>query len=126
MAALVIGMIVFLGLAYLLYRLANGGQVPLRAVSEVDRRSGPASPMGDGCSVCTEDFQHGDDVVELPCKHRFHRHCILKWFEQRRNCPNCKASWEGPFSGPRRDPPDDPDDADQRAIRDAWVHMQHV
>lgn len=39
-----------------------------------------ASRLDDqGCSICTEDFQVGEDVRVLPCNHKFHPTCIDPW-----------------------------------------------
>lgn len=32
-----------------------------------------------GCSICTEDFERGQDVRLLPCNHSFHPACIDPW-----------------------------------------------
>jgi hypothetical protein len=32
-----------------------------------------------GCSICTEDFERGQDVRVLPCNHSFHPACIDPW-----------------------------------------------
>lgn len=32
-----------------------------------------------GCSICTEDFDIGQDVRVLPCNHQFHPACIDPW-----------------------------------------------
>jgi hypothetical protein len=32
-----------------------------------------------GCSICTEDFERGQDVRILPCNHQFHPACIDPW-----------------------------------------------
>lgn len=32
-----------------------------------------------GCSICTEDFERGQDVRVLPCQHSFHPACIDPW-----------------------------------------------
>jgi hypothetical protein len=44
------------------------------------------------CVICTEDFEVGDDLSLLPCKHRhrFHRSCIVKWLARSRLCPLCR------------------------------------
>jgi Ring finger domain len=31
------------------------------------------------CSICTEDFETGENVRMLPCKHIYHRRCIDPW-----------------------------------------------
>lgn len=32
-----------------------------------------------GCSICTEDFNKGEDVRVLPCNHKYHPACIDPW-----------------------------------------------
>ncbi len=32
-----------------------------------------------GCSICTDDFQTGEDVRVLPCNHKYHPACIDPW-----------------------------------------------
>lgn len=32
-----------------------------------------------GCSICTEDFQKGQDLRVLPCDHKFHPECVDPW-----------------------------------------------
>ena len=40
--------------------------------------SGASAPVEEspGCSICTEEFQRGEDQRVLPCDHRFHPACI--------------------------------------------------
>ena len=43
------------------------------------------------CVVCLEDFEAGDVVRALPCRHAFHADCIDQWLLTRRACcPVCK------------------------------------
>lgn len=42
------------------------------------------------CVVCQENFVPGDDVTSLPCKHRFHRACVVPWLEKHHTCPTCR------------------------------------
>jgi hypothetical protein len=32
--------------------------------------------------VCHEDFVAGCEVVQLPCRHCFHEHCLTPWLQQ--------------------------------------------
>eukprot|EP00842_Homolaphlyctis_polyrhiza_P004541 jgi/Hompol1/5088/HPOL_000484-RA len=40
--------------------------------------------------MCLCDYQNGDRVRELACRHRFHADCIDPWFSlAKRKCPVC-------------------------------------
>ncbi|KAI0019387.1 hypothetical protein F4780DRAFT_443047 [Xylariomycetidae sp. FL0641] len=44
-----------------------------------------------GCSICTEDFQVGEDVRVLPCDHKFHPACVDPWLVNvSGTCPLCR------------------------------------
>ena len=42
------------------------------------------------CAICLEDFVIGERVVMLPCKHCYHRHCILECLKSHTRCPLCR------------------------------------
>ena len=45
------------------------------------------------CAVCLSQFERGDLVRMLPCRHEFHADCIDKWLlEKDRRCPCCRTS----------------------------------
>nr|POE89812.1 receptor likey region, transmembrane domain- and ring domain-containing protein 3 [Quercus suber] len=45
----------------------------------------------EGCSICTEDFELGQDQRVLPCNHRFHPACIDPWLLNiSGTCPLCR------------------------------------
>lgn len=41
------------------------------------------------CAVCLSEFEAGDVLRPLPCKHYFHRRCIDKWLKKNKVCPLC-------------------------------------
>jgi hypothetical protein len=44
------------------------------------------------CNVCIEDYKINDFVIELPCKHLFHRECIENWLcKEKISCPVCRT-----------------------------------
>lgn len=40
------------------------------------------------CSICYEDLII--EVVELECKHIYHKVCIDKWLQDHTTCPLCR------------------------------------
>jgi len=42
------------------------------------------------CSICCQDFQEGNEVVQLPCKHVFEQECLSPWLKEHNSCPNCR------------------------------------
>lgn len=43
------------------------------------------------CPICQEEFEPGDDIVQLTCHHIFHKDCIKKWLKINKTCPICKV-----------------------------------
>ncbi len=52
-------------------------------------------PGGAICTVCQEAFAKGAPVVELPCKHLFHKDCIRQWLQRRTTCVVCQYELAG-------------------------------
>ncbi|XP_010269145.2 PREDICTED: probable E3 ubiquitin-protein ligase XERICO [Nelumbo nucifera] len=45
------------------------------------------------CAVCLTQFEEGEEVRELECKHEFHKECLDKWLQHRHGtCPLCRRS----------------------------------
>ena len=42
------------------------------------------------CSICLLKYKNTDILKEFPCKHIYHKDCILKWLEHSNICPLCK------------------------------------
>ncbi|OAA43848.1 Zinc finger, RING/FYVE/PHD-type [Metarhizium rileyi] len=61
-----------------------------------------------GCSICTEDFEVGEDVRMLPCNHQFHPYCVDPWLVNvSGTCPLCRLDLR-----PGRRVPKDPSSSD--------------
>ena len=47
----------------------------------------------DMCTICCDKFVIGESQVSVtPCSHVFHSECLEKWFEFKKECPNCRIS----------------------------------
>ena len=46
------------------------------------------------CTICQVEFEEGEDVLLLPCKHVFHGECIAPWLAENKCCPVCKHELE--------------------------------
>ncbi|KAG8492151.1 hypothetical protein CXB51_015715 [Gossypium anomalum] len=45
------------------------------------------------CSICLQNFMHGEIVHSLPhCHHMFHISCIEKWLVGHKSCPLCRRN----------------------------------
>ena len=42
------------------------------------------------CSICLQKYKGFDIIKEFPCKHIYHKNCILKWLKESNICPLCK------------------------------------
>jgi len=48
------------------------------------------------CCICLENFILLDRILQFPCFHLFHYHCIMEWFKLHCNpktCPNCRREY---------------------------------
>lgn len=43
------------------------------------------------CVICRVEFDEGESLVALPCKHPYHSECINQWLQLNKVCPMCSA-----------------------------------
>lgn len=43
------------------------------------------------CTICFVDFDEGDRIGDLKCRHLYHVHCLKKWIGRRNVCPLCRS-----------------------------------
>ncbi|KAI7868879.1 hypothetical protein BDF14DRAFT_1788795 [Spinellus fusiger] len=43
------------------------------------------------CIICLSDYEHGDTVCRLGCRHHFHHACLTQWIDIHSICPMCKS-----------------------------------
>lgn len=44
------------------------------------------------CAICQELYKPGEELIELPCEHKFHEGCIVPWLKKVATCPVCRNS----------------------------------
>ncbi|KAI8901755.1 hypothetical protein BC833DRAFT_576558 [Globomyces pollinis-pini] len=42
------------------------------------------------CTICLCEYEEGDRLRQLGCKHHFHKDCIDEWLHRNGKCPLCK------------------------------------
>ena len=47
------------------------------------------------CLVCQCEFEHSEELRELPCQHCFHVDCVDQWLMEKDFCPHCRHSIVG-------------------------------
>ncbi|XP_023731965.1 E3 ubiquitin-protein ligase MPSR1 [Lactuca sativa] len=46
---------------------------------------------GEDCAICLTDYSGvAGEAKELPCRHRYHSDCIMKWLGIHGSCPVCR------------------------------------
>lgn len=61
------------------------------ATTNAERSSEGHREESQGCSICTDDFEIGQDQRVLPCNHKFHPACIDPWLlNVSGTCPLCR------------------------------------
>ncbi len=46
----------------------------------------------DECSICLENYDKNDKIMNLKCRHSFHQECIKKWLKDNNTCPQCREN----------------------------------
>lgn len=72
-------------------RTSNAEEGIAAATTSADNANSQSEPQP-GCSICTEDFEVGQDQRVLPCDHRFHPECVDPWLlNVSSTCPLCRV-----------------------------------
>ena len=43
------------------------------------------------CTICMTDYSDNEEMLTLPCFHKFHAGCVETWFKSQNWCPICRT-----------------------------------
>ena len=46
----------------------------------------------DECSICLERYVVNDKIINLDCRHSFHKGCLNEWLKNNNTCPQCREN----------------------------------
>ncbi|KAF3782853.1 E3 ubiquitin ligase BIG BROTHER-related [Nymphaea thermarum] len=61
--------------------------LPCSSYKQTDSRNGTSEQ----CVICRLDYEEGDGIIVLSCKHTYHSECIHNWLQINKVCPVCSA-----------------------------------
>jgi len=64
--------------------------LPTRKISRAPGAPPPAD--SESCSICMADYEDGEELRVLPCRHEFHSSCVDVWLRQNPTCPLCRKN----------------------------------
>lgn len=66
-------------------------RLPTSSLKKLESRKYTKNEIYDTCAICLDDYEEGDRLRILPCRHAYHTKCIDVWLtKNRRVCPVCK------------------------------------
>lgn len=65
--------------------------LPILTVDESLLKEWGPEGSASSCPVCTCEYEVGDKVQTLPCKHKYHPHCVKPWLDKHNTCPLCRT-----------------------------------
>ena len=46
------------------------------------------------CLICLDTMKKDNNIIMINCGHKYHKDCLLTWFEKKKICPECDFSVE--------------------------------
>jgi hypothetical protein len=72
------------------------------------------------CAICLSQYEKGDKLRHLPCRHHFHSECIDQWLLKNKSCPFCKRQID------QEDNPSAPDQHVDEVDDLALIELDHA
>jgi len=64
------------------------------AISNLKKKKFENAQESKACTVCQDDYNEQDELVEMPCGHEFHDNCVVNWLKLHNTCPVCRKAVE--------------------------------
>jgi hypothetical protein len=61
----------------------------IEKVTDSDKLKNELEEEAPHCSICLSEYEEGETVIRLPCRHLYHDDCITSWTASHVNCPLC-------------------------------------
>ncbi|XP_070498911.1 E3 ubiquitin-protein ligase Godzilla [Chironomus tepperi] len=94
---IVIGMCFVIMLGFMISRCVRERRrimryrLPTSSLKKLESRKYTKNEIYETCAICLDDYEEGDRLRILPCRHAYHTKCIDVWLtKNRRVCPICK------------------------------------
>jgi len=73
------------------YKVKNENEILLKKLEEITYNK---ENKGDNesCSICMSEFEDGEKIKMVSCKHKFHSDCIKEWVLRNPTCPCCRIT----------------------------------
>lgn len=72
-------------------RRARRGRLSLQRLKKLPVKKFDKGDEYDVCAICLEDYEEGESLRILPCRHAYHCKCVDPWLtSSKRICPLCK------------------------------------
>ncbi|KAI3813221.1 hypothetical protein L1987_17940 [Smallanthus sonchifolius] len=81
--------LVFTVYSNFLGNLGKEGPLPA-SKSSIDALPTVTVTEEEDCTICLTEYGAAGEAKELPCKHRYHSDCIMKWLGIHGSCPVCR------------------------------------
>mmetsp|Transcript_40961 Transcript_40961/g.63932 ORF Transcript_40961/g.63932 Transcript_40961/m.63932 type:complete len:577 (+) Transcript_40961:223-1953(+) len=66
----------------------------IKDLEKITFESGVSEIGEEACVICQDEYEEGQELVRLPCKHEFHSSCVISWLGRMNTCPSCRHELE--------------------------------
>ena len=75
------------------FMISKNDAALLQKLYKNDNKNDPhicVRPKVTECSICQENFEEGETLMKLHCRHLYHAECVQSWLKEHNTCPLCR------------------------------------